>query len=98
LKDKCSFIVFSEEWRHLSGEWLDSFLNMRKEYEFALETMFGECLSSGKIKKLNIQIGIQTLLSATRWVHYSNKQKSRFSADEIKHTISEILLKGLLIH
>ena len=95
LEDFTSVTSFNDEWRQLSEPHLSTFSTMRKNYEEKFLNIIRKAQQGGQIKSTDAQICLYTILSSTRWV-YDYSQHSRVDNDqEIKSSITEILIKGL---
>lgn len=86
-----SITVFNDEWKHLPTVELESFLTMRKEYEKSIQDIIQEGIVAGVIYRYPVDIIMNTMLSAMRWIHYSHQD---FDATQRSHT--QRVIKNLL--
>jgi TetR/AcrR family transcriptional regulator, cholesterol catabolism regulator len=96
LNDPTSSTVFSDEWKHLPSEMLDSFIQERKAYEKKFITIVEDLMAHKTIKSSDPFIVMNTLISATRWLHHVRKKFTAKEKEEIKDNISSMLMHGLV--
>ncbi len=95
LNDPTSSTVFSDEWKHLPEEKLKTFISERKDYEHKFTAILLELMNGNVIKKIDTYILMNTLISATRWLHHSKKKYSVAEKIEIKNLILDTLIKAV---
>ncbi len=96
LNDPTSSTVFSDEWKHLPTDMLENFIQERKNYEKKFVFVLEDLMQKNKIKKADPTIVMNTLISATRWLHYSKKKFSSKEKDDIKEMVLTMLMHGVI--
>jgi AcrR family transcriptional regulator len=96
LNDPTSSTVFSDEWKHLPKERLEKFLQEKKEYERKFLNHLDKLNTSKRIKNIDPYIIMNSMISSTRWLHYSKKKWSNEEKIKTKNHILEMLVDGIL--
>ena len=92
--DPSAITVFNDEWRHLTGEALDTFRKKRKEYQSGVVDIIRQAITSGKLKELDATLVFNTMIGATRWLHFISSP-NRATADRIREQIKTVLFEGM---
>lgn len=90
-----SITVFNDEWKHLSQNELQQFLLVRKNYEKGVKSILQEGIDAKLFKDFPLDIFMNTLLSAMRWIHYSNQDYSPMERSAVQRTMKEMVLGGI---
>jgi TetR/AcrR family transcriptional regulator, cholesterol catabolism regulator len=96
LNDPTSSTVFSDEWKYLPTDMLENFIQERKNYEKKFVSVLEDLMQKNKIKKADPTIVMNTLISATRWLHYSKKKFSNKEKDDTKEMVLTMLMHGVI--
>ncbi len=87
--------LITQEWRHLEGNAFQEFKNQRKDYEKRFKSILIAGIEQGKIKKVNPDVALFSILSTLRWFYAWYSKKDGISIPELEQQFSEILIKGL---
>ena len=90
-----SITVFNDEWKHLSATELDRFLKMRKGYEKGVKLILQEGIDNKLFKDYPLDILMNTILSAMRWIHYSGHDYDPVERSLVQSTVKNIVKKGI---
>jgi TetR/AcrR family transcriptional regulator, cholesterol catabolism regulator len=90
-----SFAVYLNEWKHLTGEHRQEFLNMRDEYEEKFREVINAGKNSGEFKPIDEKLVVLTILSALNHIHEWYKPTGKMSPNEIAEHLANLLLSGL---
>ena len=90
-----SITVFNDEWKHLSSEELAQFLKMRKSYERSVKDILQEGIDAQQIKDYPLDILMNTILSAMRWIHYGNHDYDPVERSSVQSTVKNIIRCGI---
>ena len=95
--DATSIIVFNDEWRHLSESHLNTFLNLRKEYENGVRTIICQGIEQKQLQAVDPSTCLYTILAALRWLHYRPRKvvAERKDPRELQREMETLLLDGL---
>jgi TetR/AcrR family transcriptional regulator, cholesterol catabolism regulator len=87
--------VAQDEWRHLDDVTRRAFVHQRNEYEATLRGWITDAMQAGQVRALDANLVLFTLLSALQWLHHWFRPERALHADEIKHQLTTMLLRGL---
>ena len=90
-----SITVFNDEWKHLSSEDLSRFLKMRKNYEKGVKSVLQEGIDCKVFKDYPLDILMNTILSAMRWIHYIKNDNQELNTSTTRNTVKNILFNGI---
>ncbi len=90
-----SITVFNDEWKHLSADDLSRFLKMRKSYEKGVKSILQDGITAEILKDYPLDILMNTILSAMRWIHYSNSGYSAIERSTVQSTVKNIVRSGI---
>ena len=90
-----SITVFNDEWKHLGAADLAEFLKVRKRYEKAVKSVLQEGIDGKVFKKYPLDILMNTILSAMRWIHYSNSEYNKIERSTVQRTVKNIVVSGI---
>lgn len=90
-----SITVFNDEWKHLSPEDLTLFLKIRKGYERSVKAILQQGVSTKLIKEYPLDILMNTILSAMRWIHYSNQDYDPVERSVVQSTVKNLIRSGI---
>jgi AcrR family transcriptional regulator len=96
IKNGDAVSVANNDWKHLSGEKLKKFKELRSSYEKKVVGLLKEGVESGELKAVNTSVTLFTILSAIRWVELWWRPNRGISAEELEESIITILLEGLV--
>jgi TetR/AcrR family transcriptional regulator, cholesterol catabolism regulator len=96
LNDPTSSTVFSDEWKHLPHQMLEHFIAERKSYEKKFLLVLQELMEKNVVIKSDPIILMNTLISGTRWLHYTKKKYTEKEKDEIKEVIMSTMFTGII--
>jgi len=92
-----SITVFNDEWKHLSDNELQEFLVIRKNYEKGIKDILRQGINTNMIKEYPLDILMNTLLSAMRWIHYSNHKYDSLERSTVQSTVKNLIRGGIAI-
>ena len=92
-----SITVFNDEWRYLSSPHIESFLQLRHEYEEILSSLIKKGIDEGALRRIPVDLVRNTLLSALRWVYYWNPERSVFNKEQLRNELLNILVTGIKV-
>jgi len=95
LENQTSITVFNDEWRHLSPQLLQDFINLRKDYENRFRAIIQKGVEKGEFKSLKTEILLYSLLNSVHWLHHWYKKEGKINPEEIEHDLLELLLEGI---
>lgn len=90
-----SITVFNDEWKHLSPDDLSLFLKMRKNYEKGIKTILQEGIDAQQFKDYPLDILMNTILSAMRWIHYGNRDYDPIERSTVQSTVKNLIRSGI---
>lgn len=90
-----SITVFNDEWKHLSENELKEFLQVRKRYEKGIKSILQEGIDNQILKEFPLDIFMNTLLSAMRWIHYSNQDYNPAQRSGVQSTVKNLIRHGI---
>ena len=90
-----SITVFNDEWKHLSTNELERFLKLRKRYEKGVKSILQDGINAKQFKDYSIDILMNTILSAMRWIHYSNSEYNTVERSAVQSTVKNIVKSGI---
>lgn len=97
MQDMTSITAFNDEWRHLEEPHLSDFKRLRREYENRFKAILVDGMAQNVFQRLDPQLTLNTVLSSVRWVHEWRQPGKKQSLEAVRLTLSELLLKGLLV-
>lgn len=90
-----SITVFNDEWKHLPSKELYIFLKMRKNYEKGIKVILLEGIKNNQFKEYPVDILMNTILSAMRWIYYSNNEYSSVERSNVQSIVKNIIREGI---
>jgi hypothetical protein len=87
--------VFVHEWRHLSVENRNRFVELRDEYEKGFTTILKQGEDEGVFQDVNNKFAVLTILASLNWVVEWYKPKGGMSPEQIAEKLTEFILSGL---
>lgn len=84
-------LLFSEEWKYLTGENLSNFKKMRKDYEKEIINRIGKTKSTVQEK----DILMRTFLSGMQWIYKAGKKMTNTEKKLIENTLISIYTSGI---
>jgi AcrR family transcriptional regulator len=84
-------LLFSEEWKHLSGDNLALFKAMRKDYEREIE----QRLCKGFAGTEASGIAMRTFLSGLQWIYKSKRSMSAGQIKGLRQVLCSIFISGI---
>jgi len=90
-----SITVFNDEWKHLSQNELEQFLQVRKRYEKGIKSILQEGIDAKIFKDYPLDILMNTILSAMRWIHYSNHNYDPVERSAVQNTVKNLIRGGI---
>jgi len=86
--------VFNDEWRHLTGDALDTFRQKRKAYQAGVVEIIRAAIADQQLQDLDATLMFNTMIGATRWLHFISSPGAA-SAERIREQINSLLLNGM---
>ena len=87
--------VFVHEWRHLSEENRNRFVELRDEYEKGFTTILKQGEDEGVFQDVNNKFAVLTILASLNWVVEWYKPKGGMTPEQIAEKLTEFILSGL---
>jgi AcrR family transcriptional regulator len=87
--------VFSNEWRNLSPEHRDEFVERRDRYEAMVTEVVQEGVQQGYFGTPDARYATLILLSSLNWIYQWFKPDGRFTAEEVARMMSDFIFDGL---
>lgn len=87
------------DWKHLEDPKLTEFVALRNNYQNMLESIIESGMEKGEIKKANVKIVINIILSSLRWIYNPKIYNNTNNEDlvELENTIMDTLFRGVII-
>ena len=95
IEETTAVTVFNDEWRHLSEPYLNDFISMRKDYENRFRKIIKLGVEEGRLKNLNAEVMLYSLLNSVHWLHKWFKPEGKIKAEELERDIIEMLMGGI---
>ena len=92
-----SITVFNDEWKHLPESGLTEFLQLRKQYEKGIKEILQQGIDSKELKDYPLDILMNTVLSAMRWMHYDNHNYDPIERTNVQSIVKTIIRTGIRI-
>lgn len=86
--------VFNDEWRHLTGEAMETFRAKRKKYQTGVVAFIRQSIETGELRDLDATLVFNTMIGATRWLHFISSP-GETSANRIRKQIKTLMLQGM---
>jgi len=90
-----SITVFNDEWKHLPEVELKEFLVIRKEYERGIKNILQLGIDAKLIKEYPLDILMNTILSAMRWIHYGSHDYNSVERSAVQSTVKNLIRGGI---
>lgn len=94
-EDITSVTAFNDEWRHLSGPFLEDFLKMRKAYENRFKAIIEEGIEQNEFRRIDASILLYTLLSSVRWIYDWYKPGKKINQEYLIEQVTSMLTLGI---
>lgn len=88
--------VMNDEWRHLKEPHLSRFLELRNSYERKFLRIIYEGKEQGELRDINPKVAMYSILGSIRWLQNWYSPGKQPGLEEIKHSITELLLGGII--
>lgn len=92
-----SVTVFTDEWRHLDPDDLDTFETQRKGYQRAVKAIVVRGQDHGLFIDVDPRTTTKTLLTGLRWIHVWQGEGRATDYDKIATDIKRLFLDGLIV-
>jgi TetR/AcrR family transcriptional regulator, cholesterol catabolism regulator len=92
LNDPTSSTVFSDEWKHMPEEKRNLFIMEKKAYEKKFIFVLDQLIIQKFIPAYNTHVLMNTLISATRWLHYVKRNFSEKEKLEMREEILRLIM------
>ncbi len=90
-----SITVFNDEWKHLSENELQQFLQVRRNYEKGIKQILQEGIDCNLLKDYPLDILMNTMLSSMRWIHYIKTDNNPIDTKITRDIVKKMLLNGV---
>jgi len=90
--------VYMHEWRYLSEERRQLYLERRDQYEARFRGIIREGIHSGIFAPVDEKFATLMLLSSLNWVSQWYREGGPMMAIDIAHTLADLTLNGLYRH
>jgi TetR/AcrR family transcriptional regulator, cholesterol catabolism regulator len=94
-KDVSASAVFVNEWRHLSGTYLEKFLVMRENYEGKFIDIIREGIINKSFKEIDEKFAVQFIFSSVNWTYTWYKPTGKMKPGEIGEKLADLLIHGI---
>ncbi len=94
-EDPDAAAVALDEWKHLTGDNLVNFIEIRENYEQRWQNIIHDGVKAGEFKAFEPKLIMLTLLASINWTHNWYNPRGYLSASDLGKQLSEIFIKGL---
>lgn len=91
-----SAIIFLKDWRNLSGESLDIFIQKRNSYEQGIRKIIQTGIDEGRFSEIDVKFATLTILSSVNWIVEWYKTEGNLNPPQIAQKLSDFILSGLI--
>lgn len=96
-KDFTAVTAFNDEWRHLSDDAKQKFVEERKAYENYIERIIIKGQDLGQINdKLNPSMLTKTMLSSVKWMYFTRIDQKGWKADQLLENWCQLIFHGIV--
>jgi AcrR family transcriptional regulator len=88
-------VVFIRDWRNLSPESKEEFIQMRNRYEEGIRKIIQDGIDEGNFEPIDVKIAALTILSSVNWIVEWYRDEGRLGPKEIAEKLSGFVLSGL---
>jgi AcrR family transcriptional regulator len=87
--------LIPNEWVHLEGDKIKSFLQLRDHYEKSFKEVISQCMKDGSLKKIDVEIATFSILSTLRWLYSWYSKHRSISTENLEKMMIQCLIYGL---
>ena len=87
--------VFVNEWRRLSKDSLQKFIELRDQYEHGFATIVQNGEDEGLFNEVDKKFAVLTILSSLNWIVEWYKEDGQMTPKEIANNLTQFILTGL---
>lgn len=87
--------VFLKEWRHLTGEHLQNFIQLRDAYETGIIELLKTGEQENVFSEVDKKFAALNILSSVNWIVEWYKADGKMNPDEIADKLCDFILTGL---
>ena len=91
-----SAIIFLRDWRNLSGESLDLFIQKRNTYEQGIQKIIQTGIDEGRFSEIDVKFATLTILSSVNWIVEWYNPEGNLNPTQIAQKLSDFILSGLI--
>ncbi len=88
--------ALNNDWMHLEGEDLTSFVKMRDDYEENFRNIIKDGITSEEIKPHHPEVILFAILSTLRTLHLWYQKRGKLDVNILKKDMVQVLLKGIV--
>jgi AcrR family transcriptional regulator len=88
-------VVFIREWRNLSEEARNEFIQKRHRYEEGIRSIIDNGIDEGTFNQIDVKFASLTILSSVNWIVEWFKSDGSLSPNEVAEKLSDFVLTGL---
>lgn len=96
IRNTAALASLNSDWMHLADNELAYFIKMREDYEENFRIIIKKGILEGEIKNLNPEVIIFSMLSTLRTLYLWYDDKQKLSAPQLKASMTEVLLHGVV--
>jgi AcrR family transcriptional regulator len=88
--------LVTQDWKHLEGHALDSFVKIRKAYVSIFKQMILDAIEAGYLKPMNPDLSLNIILSSLRWMYNTEVYATvPISIVELERYTIDLLFSGI---
>ena len=89
-------VLLVNEWRHLKLEKQEEFVTFRNTYEEKLQSIIGQGMDQGVLKKGNIEFTMNCILSSIRWLYsWYSPINTNLNQLELEQLMTNFIMNGV---
>jgi len=95
--DFTAVTAFNDEWRHLSDEAKQKFVEERRAYENYIERLIIKGQDLGQINdKLNPSMVTKTMLSSLKWMYFTKLGQRGWNSEDLLEDWCQLIFHGIV--
>jgi TetR/AcrR family transcriptional regulator, cholesterol catabolism regulator len=93
--DPAASAVFFNEWKHMKGNNLTEFLELRDRYENRFRKILEEGMKNEEFRTIDSKFAVLTIFSSTNWLHHWYKPEGKMTPEQIGDHLANLIINGL---
>lgn len=94
-EDAYAVSVTNNDWKFLNADVMESFKEIRKDYEKRFAALIQKGIEQGEFREVNVSVALFTILSSLRWIELWYKPEREITREELEKDITAILMNGI---